>query len=251
MSYFDRQGIPEEALRVQSQEEEIGDLMLQKGDGVRDDEKEKDEDIEDGGTSEASGDDVFEEAIERLRSYSFVSFGKDKKSFEMHGLVQLATRELLALHGEDEKWKVKFIRNLNAVLPNGNYENWANCEMLFPHVKSAERQRPVDDRPVREWAQILGKAGWYVQAKGDYREAERMCEKLARALTKVLSGEDVEISYSLGILAWTYRGQGRWTEAEEIDLQVMETRKRMLGEEHPDTLESMNNLASTYWNQGR
>jgi hypothetical protein len=36
--------------------------------------------------------------------------------------------------------------------------------------------------------------------RGDYREAERMCEKLAGALRKVLGGEDVDTSYSLGLL---------------------------------------------------
>ena len=32
-------------------------------------------------------------------------------------------------------------------------------------------------------------------------KAERMCEKSARALRKVLGGEDVDRSYSLGLLA--------------------------------------------------
>jgi hypothetical protein len=70
MSYFDRQGIPEEVLKVQPQEEEIQDLMKQKGGGARDDEKDEDKDIEDDNSSEASGDDMFEDAVDRLRSYS-------------------------------------------------------------------------------------------------------------------------------------------------------------------------------------
>jgi hypothetical protein len=35
MSYFDRQGIPEEVLKVQPQEEEIRKSIKQKGDGFR------------------------------------------------------------------------------------------------------------------------------------------------------------------------------------------------------------------------
>jgi Tetratricopeptide repeat len=258
MSYFDRQGIPKEVLRIQSQEEEIRNLIRQKGDGVSDNENHEDKDIEEGDISEASGDiseasndDVFEEAMDRLQSYSFVSLGKDKTSFEMHGLVQLATRKWLAMHREDEKWKAQFSRKLNTVFPTGDYENWGRCEMLFPHAKSAERQRPIDDRSVREWAQIMRKAGWYALDRGDYREAERMCEKSARALRKLLGGEDVETLYSLGMLALTYSSQGRWTEAEQMEVQVIETRKRVLGEEHPDTLSAMADLASMYWNQGQ
>jgi hypothetical protein len=33
--------------------------------------------------------------------------------------------------------------------------------------------------------------------KGDYVEAERMCDKSARALNKGLGGDDVETSYSV------------------------------------------------------
>jgi tetratricopeptide (TPR) repeat protein len=251
MSYFDRQGIPEDVLKVQLREEEIRDSTKQNDDGVRDDENDEKEDNEDDGASEISSDSMFEAAVERLRSYSFVSTGADGRTFEMHGLVQLATRKWLKVHGEDEKWKAQFCMKLNVVFPTGDHENWSLCETLFPHAKSAERQRPMENTSVREWAQILRKAGWYAWARGDYGEAERMCEKSAGALRKALGREDVETSYSLGMLASTYRNQGRWTEAEKMEVQVMETTKRVLGEEHPSTLTSMANLASTYSNQGR
>ena len=120
------------------------------------------------------------------------------------------------MHGEDERWKARFCRKLNAALPTGDHENWGLCEMLFPHAKSAERQRPPDNRSVREWAEILRKAGWYAWAKGDYGEAERMCEKSAGALKRVLGGDDMETSYSQGLLALVYRYRGRWTEAEKM-----------------------------------
>jgi tetratricopeptide (TPR) repeat protein len=251
MCYFDRQGIPQEVLRVQPQQEEIQNLLRLDDDDVGDNENNEGQDIEDDGTSETSNDGRFEEAVDQLLSYSFISLEKDKTFFEMHGLVQLATRKWLAMHKENEKWKAQFSRNLNAVLPNGNYENWGRCEMFFPHAKSAERHQPTDDRSGQEWAQILRKAAWYAEARGDYREAERMCDKSVKALRKILGGEDVETSYSLGILASTYWNQGRWKEAEELQVQVMETRKRVLGQEHPHTLSSMASLALTYRNQGR
>jgi tetratricopeptide (TPR) repeat protein len=271
MSFFDRQGIPEEVLKVQVQKERTGDIVrrdivrrdMVRRDMVRrdmvkrdedsneDDGKDEDDDIKDSGASEATSDDTFEEDVDRLRSYSFVSVGDNGRTLDMHGLVQLATRKWLEMYGQDEKWRAQFSRKLNAVFPTGEHKNWGQCEMLFPHAKSAERQRPVEDKSVRQWAQLLRKAGWYAWAKGDYREAERMCEKSAGALRKVLGGEDVETSYSLGLLALVYRYQGRWTEAEQMFVQVVETRRRVLGEEHPDTLTSMANLASTYRDQGR
>ena len=79
--------------------------------------------------------------------------------------------------------------------------------------------------------------------RGRYEEAERMCQKLMKALRKILDGEGIETSYSLNLFVSTYRNQGRWAEAEKMELQVMETRKQVQGDEHPDTLSSMANLA--------
>jgi hypothetical protein len=81
MSYFDRQGIPEDALKVQPQE------AKQKQDDVGDDEKDEDQDNEEDSISEGNDNNIFEEAVERLRSYSFVSIGVDGQTFEMHALV--------------------------------------------------------------------------------------------------------------------------------------------------------------------
>ena len=200
MSYFDRQGIPTEVLRAKPQEA-INNPRRQDGDSTRD----SDEDIEDSGASDVSGDDMFEEAVDRLRSYSFVSVGERGHTFELHGLVQLATRKWLEIHKQDERWKAQFHMKLNIVFPPADHENWDICETLFPHAKSAERHQPTENTSVQDRAQILRKAGGYALARGEYAEAERMCEKSARALRKALGGDDVETLYSLGMLASKYR----------------------------------------------
>ena len=65
---------------------------------VSDDEKDEDEDIEDDSASEAIRNDRFEEVVDRLRSYSSVSIGEDRRTFEIHGLVQRATRNNIIAH---------------------------------------------------------------------------------------------------------------------------------------------------------
>jgi hypothetical protein len=89
---------------------------------------------------------------------------------------------------------------------------------LFPHAQLSEKQHPIDDRAVREWAQILRKARWYAWARGAFREVERMFEKSAAAMRKALSDDVVEMLYSLGILTSTYRNQGRWTDTEKMEV---------------------------------
>lgn len=238
MSFFDRQGIPEYVLRAQSQTQ---------GENVEAQPGENNPSI-------ISDTGAFEMDLDRLREYSFVLVEADGHTFAMHRLVQLATRTWVVQHEQDTKHRALFLRKLNASLPTGEHKNWTRCEALFPHVKAAEGQQPDHskaDKSVRDWAIILRKAGWYAWARGDYKEAERMCDGSVKALEAVAANDNVTLSYSRGMLATVYRDQGRWREAEELEVQSIEIRKRVLGPEHPATLTSMNNLASTYRERGR
>ncbi|KAF8849522.1 hypothetical protein BDZ45DRAFT_752694 [Acephala macrosclerotiorum] len=95
-------------------------------------------------TSKSSVSDRFEDDILILRSYFFISINIDGATFEMHGLVQLATREWLKAHEQQERWKQQFIRNLDVELPTGEYTNWVTCQALFPHAQSVAAQQPED-----------------------------------------------------------------------------------------------------------
>lgn len=239
MSFFDRQGIPEHVLTEQGQGKEENK------------ETRRDEDDDESATS---GTGEFDMDLEKLRNYSFVSVEADRHTFAMHRLVQMATRRWLSQQGQYTQVRALFLGKLNASFPTGAHENWTQCETLFPHAKAAEAQRPdhsQNTEPVRDWAEILRKAGWYAWARGNYREAERMCSQSVKALEGSSGQEDIEISYSRGMLAAVHRSQGWWREAEELQVQVVETMKKVLGPEHSNTLTSMNSLALTYHGQSR
>jgi hypothetical protein len=107
MSFFDRQGIPEEVLKARTRLG-IQDLVRQSDECDEDDGRNNEKEIQDDSTSEGSGDNLFEENVDRLRSYSFLPVGKDGRTFEMHALVQLATRKWLEVHRQDTRWKEEF-----------------------------------------------------------------------------------------------------------------------------------------------
>jgi hypothetical protein len=92
MSFFDRQGISEALLKSGGGQ----------GDGKRDqkegddDEWDSDEDY----SSQLSQNEKFEKDVVALRNFSFISMNADGTTFEMHGLVQLATRKWLEAHGQ-------------------------------------------------------------------------------------------------------------------------------------------------------
>ncbi|KFY87014.1 hypothetical protein V500_07258 [Pseudogymnoascus sp. VKM F-4518 (FW-2643)] len=165
MSFFDRQGIPEALLQSRSdqrnsqqdQKENNGGRFARFARFVHGDASSNDN-VD--GTSQSSVNNGFEDDVLTLRNYSFISVNLDGTTFEMHSLVQLAMRKWLEDHGQQERWKRQFIRNLNADFPTGEYENWVSCQALFPHAQSAAAQQPEDQDSLIDWASILYKAAW-------------------------------------------------------------------------------------------
>lgn len=270
MSFFDRQGIPKNLLKTRNDAEHVRSRGVVDGGGedpdVEDGEdavnsKTDDRKIDsDGNTlSISSFDNEFETDITTLRNYSFISISTDDTLYDMHRLVQLAIQNWLEARGQHETWKQKFIKILYAEFPaQGNYENWTQCQMLFPHVKSAEVQRPVvveEEDSLWDWAVILSRAAYYLETKGAFAEAESMALKGIRTMREIHGQEEEEhekeILVCMHTLAKIHDSQGRWKEAENLLNEVIALKTQFYGPEHVETASSMFNLASTYRHQGR
>ena len=246
MSFFDRQGIPEALLRSRAEQ---GDAETNQRE--QEDDDDSDSDREDEASQSSTSEDKFEDDVVALRNFCFISVDTNKTSFEMHALVQLATRKWLESNGKLERWKGQFISNLCAAFPTGEYENWTVCQTLFPHAKSAAAQRPEKKDTLSVWASVLYRAAWYAWKMGNGVEAEKMAVQAMKAKKKTLGQDHEDSLLSMAMVGNACRLRGRWDAAEELEVQVMETSKKKLGADHPDTLTSMANLASTYRNQGR
>ena len=220
MSFFDRQGIQEALLRRQSS-------------AARRD------------VSAVQAEDEFEEDVLALRDYSFITVTKDAETFDMHSLVQLATRTWLESEGQLDKWRKQFISNLCAELPTGEHENWDKCQALFPHARSALVQRPKDRESLEEWALLLYKAAWYAWQQGRAGEAEQMSVTSMEVRSEVLGEEHVETLSSMEMVGLASALGGRYKEAEAMNRQTLALRETVLGREHPDTLTSVYCLAHT------
>jgi hypothetical protein len=161
MSFFDRQGIPEALLRSRDEQRNSRhDQKENNDDNHTDIDAGYSDDDKDNG-SRSNVNDGFEDDILALRNYSFISVNIDGTTFEMHGLVQLATREWLKASKQQEWWKEQFIKNLCVELPTGEYKNWVKCQTLFPHAQSAVAQQPEEQDSLKDWTSILYKAAWY------------------------------------------------------------------------------------------
>ena len=251
MSFFDRQGIPDALLQDRS--EQINSRQDQRestaSSCVDDDTCYIDD--EEGSASQSSMSDGFEEDVSVLRNYSFISDNTNGTTFEMHGLVQLAMKKWLEAHKQIERWKRQFIKNLDAELPTGEYENWEKCRALFPHAQSAAAQRPKEQDSLLDWASILYNAAWYALRMGKGVETENMAVHVMKVRKKILGDEHSDTLNGMAMVGLAHRLNGQWDDAEKLEVQVMETSKTKLGVDHPSTLTSMNNLAFTWKGSGK
>ncbi|KAJ5718803.1 hypothetical protein N7488_004449, partial [Penicillium malachiteum] len=243
MSFFDRQGISENLLQFHNE--------IHNDDSSSEAIAFEDNDADPDRRSTSTMDYNFEDDITTLRDFSFISINRDSTVFTMHRLVQLTVRVWLEADRQLERWKEQFIRILWERFPTGDYENWAQCQSLFPHVRSAMSQRPKSQEFLEKWATLLYKGAWYAKEIGNTIESRDMASESRNQRSLIFGSDSEQTLHSSTMLAEAYRLEGEWKEAEQLFVQVMETRKTKLGADHPDTLASMANLAATYRNQGR
>jgi hypothetical protein len=204
MSFFDRQGIPEALLHSRGEQRDSQQDQKESNDDNYDNVNASHSDDDDDDISQSSVSDMFEDDVLTLRSYSFISINVDGTAFEMHGLVQLATRKWLEAHEQQERWKQQFIRNLCVELPTGEYENWVRCQALFPHAQVAAAQRPEEQDSLRDWASILYKAAWYAWRMGNVVEAEQMSVQAMKVRERILGREHNDTLHSRAMVGVAY-----------------------------------------------
>jgi tetratricopeptide (TPR) repeat protein len=246
MSFFDRQGISETLIRSQIEHRETR-TSQREYDDIDSDSVEED----DTSPSSGSDDDAFEDDVRTLRNFCFVTVDNEGTNFQMHALVQLATRMWLAANGRLEQHRQQFIRILCASFPTGEYENWAICQTLFAHAKTSVEQQPEGQSSLIEWATLLFNAAWYAWRKGSASDAKKLAEKSVAARREALGKDHIDTLKSMTILAYSLTLNGQPELAERLHTEVMGRSKMKLGADHPVTLTSMGSLASTYRDQGR
>ena len=102
-----------------------------------------------------------------------------------------------------------------------------------------------------ERARILTKAGDFLKANGQYRDAELMHVKALASRARVLGADHPSTVDSVNNLALCVDAQGKRAEAETMFRQALADRTRILGVDHPDTISSRNDLAICLGAQGK
>ncbi|KPA40104.1 kinesin light chain 3 [Fusarium langsethiae] len=242
MSQFQAQNIPEIMLHNYDDDDDNNTMPDEENDvdGI-------DTESESGGESERTG---FENDMDVLRGYSLVHISTVGLC-EMHSLVQFCTRSWISEYGDPAKWSRLFMKLAADHFPSGEFETWAICQGLLPHIEPLLERKPREESVATTWAEIITNVSGYMLRIGEYSRAEILAKIAIQARTQILGSDHPDTLTSMSSLASIYSDQGRWEEAETLQVKVMETCKVKLGVDHPLTLTSMNNLAFTWHRQGR
>ncbi|KFY90176.1 hypothetical protein V498_06140, partial [Pseudogymnoascus sp. VKM F-4517 (FW-2822)] len=215
MSMFDRQGIPVSLL--QGQDSQLG----------------------------------FEDALAPLLNFSLVRMEIGQQSLVMHRLVQLSMRMWLKANNQLDRWKTESIGVLAKLFPSGNYETWADCQLLLPHSKEVLTHMVDNQDDMSTQAKVAYSTSWYLYLRGEYLAAERVGRVAVEAYEKVLGLEQLDTLNSVNDLGLVLERQGKYEEAEAMHRRALEGKEKVLGVEHPSTLISINNLGLVLLSQSK
>ncbi|RYO85585.1 hypothetical protein DL764_009145 [Monosporascus ibericus] len=195
------------------------------------------------------------EAVTRLKEFAFLGMrkeGKDVRSYEMHKLVQEATRYGLSMRSSEKEayFSNGALQIMARLFPESKREAWAECEKYITHAVQVGEWADICKREV-EVSGLLTRVSDYLYDRGRWREKEPVDMRAYELRREVLGEKHPDTIRSMADLATTYHQQGRYDKAEPIKIEALELRREVLGEKHPDTIWSMAELATTYNAQGR
>jgi CHAT domain-containing protein/tetratricopeptide (TPR) repeat protein len=150
-------------------------------------------------------------------------------------LLQRSLAILRKVHGTDHPDTATTMSNLGRVLDSqGKFG------------ASASIAAGASDNP-----QALAAQADELLAKGQYREAESLQQRVVSIHEKTLGREHPLTATSLSNLGNVLYLQGKFSEAEQIHRRALALREKVLGPAHPDTATSLNNLANVLFEQGK
>ncbi|KAH6842448.1 hypothetical protein B0I37DRAFT_329709 [Chaetomium sp. MPI-CAGE-AT-0009] len=207
-------------------------------------------------TEEEGNEDRVLEAVTRLKEFSFLGMrreGRGERSYEMHKLVQEATRYGLSVRREPEDeayFSNAALRIMEKLFPTSSPETWAECEKYIAHALQVGEWVDICERKL-EVLGLLDRVSDYFWDRGRWREKEMVDDRVYKLRQEVQGERHPDTLRAMQCLASTYHMQGRYTEAQPMMIKVLALRWEVLGERHPGTLSTMGNLAITYYQQGR
>jgi tetratricopeptide (TPR) repeat protein len=193
---------------------------------------------------------LLDEAVAALGAYSLIRRERSDRTLSVHRLVQAVLRD--TMDGETRKqWAERAVLAVNETFPSVEFATWAQCERYLPHALVCAELIEQGQMRSLEAAALLYRAGWYLDDRGRYSEAEPLYQRALSIREQALGADHPSTGTTLHALASLYQDQGKYTEAESLYQRALRIKEQALGADHPHTAVSLHNLATLYESQGK
>ena len=192
---------------------------------------------------------AFCEVMGPLLNFSLVRADTTGQMFELHRLIQIATRHWLERDSSSQHWIDCAIERMTELFPHCEKQrlDWGTCETLLSHVEEILGNEAGSEQHRLKYANLLTDSSWYlIERKGDFSLAEERSKKALVIQQNNLAADDDTLLITLNVIAYAYNRQHRFQEAEELHVDIMERRMKNGAEMNLHVLEAMHNLAQTY-----
>ncbi|EHK44942.1 hypothetical protein TRIATDRAFT_198933, partial [Trichoderma atroviride IMI 206040] len=193
------------------------------------------------------------EALDLLRSFSFISEGTDQ-DLNMHRLVQLVIHKWLISKKQMAEYARYAMMVISKLLPTKLLptEDFGTLLRYLPHANSvlgkAGSDLNNDDLYAASTIYLLG----IIYLDQDRSEEAEDLISYAFERRKLVLGEfHIDTLESMRALSKVYRHQNRIEEAKRLEAQTLEFRNIVLGDQHPSTLMSLHDRANMYCSEGK
>jgi len=196
--------------------------------------------------------DTFEDDVVALENFAFISPTGSGQTWQMHRLVQDATRLWLAGRNQLEENKACLASCLARSGPTRvKFENWPRCQMLYPHVISALDLKPNSKDALLDWAQAMYIAGWYAWAHDRFEDEQSLAEASCGVRMAELGLMDVRTLRSKNLFASVLVDREFYVEAEWLCKEALTASRSLLGDDDCTTIDLLSSLGSCYAYQGK
>ena len=186
-------------------------------------------------------------ALSVLQAFSLTTAERtNSASFSMHRVVHLLTRKWIEQRKQSEHWRAEALRNVSEAYPRKpdiyNWECWAECEALMPHVDLVLSYPPITDENALQRAAILSNLAVYEVFFGQDESAREHGTEGLKIHQRLLKEDDLVLLQDFTVAAQWFYTNGRYEEAKEMSSRAALDLKR-----YWDPITTIHSKLGVYW----
>jgi len=194
-----------------------------------------------------------DDAVVALRRYSLIS-PPVGGVVSVHRLVQAIVRWRLGLQAL-AGWDGAVVKLVASAFPSSIDEladpnQWRRCAQLLAHALVATKRTEVAGVADATAADLLRRAGSYLDLRGEYKAARSLLERSLCLVEAVRGRDHIEVAYVLNALGHVLWEQGELAAARSVHERALAIDEARLSPGHQDIGSTLNSLGHVLYLQG-